>query len=124
MKNLRPTRWLSLPKQALQQAQADKLRRYLQHVVIPFSAHYRELFRERRLDPASIRSLADLSRIPFTTKSDLPGKTMDFTLIPDPKILARLPSSIAQALLHGRAAVKESFECEFRPLMLTSTTGR
>ena len=48
----------------------------------------------------------------------------DFVLVPDKAVLSRRPSSIAKALLRGRKAVVEGFEREFRPLLLTSTTGR
>jgi phenylacetate-coenzyme A ligase PaaK-like adenylate-forming protein len=72
----------------------------------------------------------DLRRIPFTTKLDfLPGHegadpVRDFVLAPDRDVLARRFSTLAKALLHGRAAVADGFEREFRPLLLTSTTGR
>ena len=48
----------------------------------------------------------------------------DFVLIPDRGVLSRRPSSIVGALLRGRAAVAADFEREFRPILLTSTTGR
>jgi phenylacetate-coenzyme A ligase PaaK-like adenylate-forming protein len=44
--------------------------------------------------------------------------------VPDRRALSRRPSTIAKALLRGKAAVAEGFEREFRPLLLTSTTGR
>jgi len=51
--------------------QVEKLRDYLRRVVLPFSGHYRQLFREHGLTADSIRSLDDLRRIPFTSKADL-----------------------------------------------------
>jgi phenylacetate-coenzyme A ligase PaaK-like adenylate-forming protein len=104
-----------------------KLSRYLRKTVLPFSAYYRELFRKRHIDPRSIRTRDDLRRIPFTTKEDIsgdPNKLRQFVLIPDRALLARRPSTIAKALIRGRRAVARDFEHEFRPLMLTSTTGR
>ena len=44
--------------------------------------------------------------------------------MPDRAVLSRRPATIAQRCCAGRAAVAEGFEREFRPLLLTSTTGR
>src|SRR5580698_7799079 len=75
--------------------QSKRLREYLRTVVLPFSAYYRNLFREHGLGPDSIRTVADLAQIPFTTKADLlstanhPEHFRDFVLVPDEKILSR-----------------------------------
>lgn len=106
--------------------QAAKLRRYLKETVLPFSAHYREM----DIEPDDIRTLDDLSQIPFTSKRDLlptderPKRARDFVLIPDEAVLRSRPSTIAKALVMGRDRVKAGFEREFRPILLTSTTGR
>lgn len=124
------TRWQRLPEKAIRQLQAEKLRHYLRHVVLPFSAYYRELFRKNGLNTDSIRTLEDLERIPFTSKVDLvntpehPQRAKDFILIPDQQLLARRPSTICRALLTGRENVKRGLEKEFRPIFMTSTTGR
>jgi phenylacetate-coenzyme A ligase PaaK-like adenylate-forming protein len=121
--------WPAHP-QAPRDWQLARLRTYLRDSVLPFSAHYRRLFEKERLDPALLRLPDDLRRIPFTTKLDfLPGHegadpVRDFVLAPDRDVLARRFSTLAKALLHGRAAVADGFEREFRPLLLTSTTGR
>jgi phenylacetate-coenzyme A ligase PaaK-like adenylate-forming protein len=110
--------------------QAEELRRYLSTVVLPFSAHYRKLFQEHGIDPTSFRSLEDLQRLPFTTKSDLlntaaqPQRFKDFILLPDQRVLARRPGTILRALLRGHERVKQDFEAEFRPIFATFTTGR
>lgn len=116
--------WQSLDKRALEKAQLAKLRDYLSRTVLPFSAHYRELFEKNRVAVDSLRSRDDLRRIPFSAKSDLLVDPKKFVLVPDKKILARRFDTIARALLRGRDAVTEHFEREFRPLILTSTTGR
>lgn len=121
---MNPPQWQSLSKPALQRAQFEKLRGYLERVVLPFSTHYRELFRKNRVQLAQWRSLDDLQRLPFTCKEDLLDDPKKIVLIPDRKILGGRFSTIARALLHGRASVAERFEREFRPLMMTSTTGR
>jgi len=123
------TPWPSHPR-SLREWQLARLRTYLRDTVLPFSAHYGRMFEKEGLRPEMLRTPDDLRRIPFTSKNDfLPGSegsdpVRDFVLVPDRAVLARRPSSIFRALLHGRAAVAEGFEREFRPLLLTSTTGR
>jgi phenylacetate-CoA ligase len=110
--------------------QAEQLRRYLDTVVLPFSAYYRKLFQEHRLQAESFRTLQDLQQLPFTTKSDLlntpaqPQRFKDFIVVPDQRLLARRPGTILRALFHGRERVKQDFEAEFRPIFATFTTGR
>jgi phenylacetate-CoA ligase len=116
--------WPPLRKEAVQAWQLAALRQYLRRTVIPFSPYYRELFRKNRFDPAQLHDLDDLRRIPFTSKLDLAGNVREFVIAPDRQVLARRPGTIVRALLHGRAAVAEGFEREFRPILMTSTTGR
>ncbi len=121
--------WPSNPR-SLREWQLARLRSHLRTTVLPFSAHYCALFRREKIDTNQIRSLDDLGRIPFTTKGDyLPGvhgadPVRDFILQPDRAVLARRPSTIARALFRGKKTVAAEFEREFRPLLLTSTTGR
>ena len=129
--NLRPSRarWPAPPLSALHDWQLARLRRYLSETVLPFSKHYRELFAREGLRPEHLRTMADLRRLPFTSKLDF-GITddrepvRDFVLVPDPKVLKRRPGTILRALTRGKHAVAEGFEHEYRPLLLTSTTGR
>jgi phenylacetate-CoA ligase len=129
-RNLLRNHWQRLSEPVVRRLQAEQLRDYLRTAVLPFSAHYRKLFREHGLDAESFRTLEDLQRLPFTTKSDLLNTTMqpqrfkDFILIPDQKVLARRPGTILRALAHGRERVKQDFEAEFRPIFVTFTTGR
>ncbi len=122
--------WPLPPISKLRDWQIARLRSYLRDTVLPFSAHYRALFKREKLDPNDLRTYADLARIPFTSKRDFQPNVesadpvRDFVLVPDPAVLSRRPSSIVGALLRGRAAVANEFEREFRPLLLTSTTGR
>lgn len=124
------TQWQRLPKDVILRLQGEKLHRYLRDVVVPFSAYYRDLFHKHGLRPESIRSVEDLERIPFTSKADLvntpdnPHRSRDFVLIPDQQILARRPATIGRALLHGRESVRRELEIEYRPIFMTSTTGR
>jgi phenylacetate-coenzyme A ligase PaaK-like adenylate-forming protein len=122
--------WQQLPEPVVRRLQAEQLRHFLRTVVLPFSAYYRKLFREQRLNSDSFRTLEDLRRLPFTSKSDLlntatePQRFKEFIVVPDPKVLARRPDTILRALLHGREEVKRDFEAEFRPIFATFTTGR
>ncbi len=123
-------RWSQLPEAEVRRLQAEKLRHYLRTVVLPFSPHYRELFRAKHLDADAIRTLDDLQRLPFTKKSDLlptpenPQRFKEFIISPDPKVLARQSKTIMRAILHGRKQVEAELSAEFRPVSLFFTTGR
>ncbi len=115
--------WDDLERESLQETQLTFLRHYLNHAVIPYSPYYRDLFEKHGIDPDDIKSMEDLSRIPFTTKADLENPRA-FVLQPTEKQLQSNPATIARALFMGRASVKEALEREFRPVMMTATTGR
>jgi len=123
-------RWQQLPEAAIRRRQAEQLRHYLRNVVLPFSAHYRELFHAQGLKADSFRTLEDWQQVPFTTKADFSNtaehlqRFKNFILVPDKKVLARRPGTILGALLRGRESVQQSFESEFRPIFITFTTGR
>jgi phenylacetate-coenzyme A ligase PaaK-like adenylate-forming protein len=123
MKNQQP-HWHSLDRQSLRAWQVLKLRHYLAGVVLPFSEHYRALFKERLLRPRALRDFSSLEQIPFSAKEDLLKSSRAFILAPDERVLKRRPSTILAALTRGRTAVQDELEREFRPLMMTSTTGR
>ena len=63
--------WSRLSSDETRRLQASALRRYLARKVLPFSSYYRELFADAGLQPADIRSLEDLRRIPLSSKRDL-----------------------------------------------------
>ena len=129
-KNFSLQPWRKLPETALRRWQAERLRQYLRTVVFPFSPYYRALLGGLNLDADSIRSLEDMQRLPFTTKTDLlntpdhPQRFKEFIVDPDPHVLARRPRTIFRALLRGRNRVKQELESEFRPIFMTFTTGR
>lgn len=124
MKFLRQTPdWNATPPEVWQHWQLTQLRDYLHHRVIPFSAHYRRVFEEQGIHPSDIKSLDDWGHVPMTSKKDL-ATPRDFVLVPDELVLRRDPATWLDALMHGRAAAKEHAEAEFRPILLTSTTGR
>jgi phenylacetate-CoA ligase len=123
-------RWQQLPEAEIRILQAEKLRRYLREVVIPFSPHYRELFHEHGLTAESIRTPDDLQRLPFTEKTSLlptpekPERFKEFILTPDRETLRRRPATILRAVLHGRKQVERELAAEFRPVSMFFTTGR
>jgi len=122
--------WSRLAPDELRARQLRRLRDYLTQQVVPFSAHYRELFAQSGLDPASIRSFEDFAKLPFSSKRSLldpeegTPRTRDFVLVPDEATLARRPSTILGALRYGRSGMKDRLAREYRPILLTSTTGR
>lgn len=122
--------WQSLPEHTIRRLQGRQLHDWLKHTVLPFSAHYREVFREHGLTADDFHTVEDLQRLPFTSKMDLiatpeaPGNYKDFILVPDPKVLARRPGNIFNAFLNGRETVQRELQHEFRPIFMTSTTGR
>ena len=124
------TKWDRLDRESIRRAQAYKLRIFLRDQVVPFSQFYRELFTKAHIDPDKIQSLDDLTRIPFTSKQDLlvtpenPNRARDFVLIPDRAQISKRPAVVMQALLRGKAHVQAALEREYRPIFLTSTTGR
>ena len=122
--------WHTSPVRQMQREQMARLRQYLRRTVLPFSAHYRRVFAELQLDPDDLQTMDDLRFLPFTSKDDLvatpaePNKARAFILAPDRAVLARRPGILLHTLLHGRRATQRKVEREFRPIFLTSTTGR
>ncbi|MCL5110853.1 MAG: phenylacetate--CoA ligase [Chloroflexi bacterium] len=59
----------TMPRAELQQLQLRRLQAKVREVYekVPF---YREAFQQKGLSPESVRSLADLAKLPFTTKQD------------------------------------------------------
>lgn len=124
MKLLRNTPdWDASSPEAWHSWQIAALRDYLSRRVIPFSAHYQRVFKINGIHPGDIRSFDDWAKVPFTSKKDL-ASPRDFVLTPDEAVLRREPGMIFDALIHGKSAAKEHAEAEFRPILLTSTTGR
>ena len=128
--NLLTTQWHTLPEATVRRLQVEKLRRYLRDVVVPFSPHSRALFHEHGFHPDDLHTLEDLDRLPLTSKLDLsstpehPNRIRDFLVLPDKAVLARRPANILHALIHGREHVRRALDAKFRPVFMTSTTGR
>ncbi len=123
-------KWHSLDKATLLELQGRKLHEYLRDCVLPFSAHYRKIFADLGLTANNIRSVDDLTKIPYTRKEDLlstpeaPRKALDFLLKADSAVLARRPGVIWRSIWQGRAQERDRLDREWRPTFMTSTTGR
>ncbi|HEY5895464.1 MAG TPA: AMP-binding protein [Chthoniobacterales bacterium] len=114
----------------IRQRQIHALRRYLRDIVLPFSPFYHEQWRREGFDPNKLRDWDDLRRIPLTLKEDLlpdsahPRKSRDFILAPERSQLLHRPSTIAATLIIGKRNTQRMLEREFRPILMTTTTGR
>ncbi len=124
----------SLSFEQMRELQDRKLSHFINTHVYPFSPYYRKLFDDHQINPKEICSVADLRRIPLTSKVDFfskdnPQKYKDFILQPDqdkikqfwPK--AKLISLAASSLFKGKEYVKDSLGKEYRPIFMTFTTG-
>jgi phenylacetate-coenzyme A ligase PaaK-like adenylate-forming protein len=123
-------KWDEMPAVDQRRVQNERLHRYLNEVIAPFSPYYKRLFAEHQIDPAKIKTVEDLRHLPFTSKADLlptseqPEKFREFIITPDITVLKHRPRVVAEALFRGRRAVERRFEREYRPIFLTATTGR
>lgn len=113
--------WDRLDKKAIVERQMLLLRNLLLGAVIPYSDYYSR--RIHRNDVYSLRSLEDLNVLSFTRKRDL-DDVRQFVLQPTQAQLGRRPATIFKALTRGPAAAKAKLAHEYRPVLMTSTTGR
>ncbi|MEO8205383.1 MAG: AMP-binding protein [Chthoniobacterales bacterium] len=121
------TAWDQLPREQIRTLQAAKLRSYLRDVVLPYQPHYREEFLRLGLKWDFVRTLDDLHYLPFTSKKDFTGapeRAREFVIAPKPEELSSRPATLLRGLFMGAGRVKRELEDEFRPLLMTSTTGR
>ncbi len=74
-REMETTQWW--PRERLEQLQLERLRTLLADIGrhVPY---YRRVFAEQGFDPASVRSLADLQRLPFLTKAEIRAAHDDF----------------------------------------------
>jgi len=124
------SRWDKVPLEKQIKRQDEALSKYLTKVVLPHSTYYRNLFQAHGIGMEDIRCAADLQAVPFSSKDTLvaalaePDGIRAFVLEPDAKAIARKPSVALKALFLGKARVRKSIEREYRPVFMTSTTGR
>ena len=123
---MKPTKkkwWETASPDEITHRQNRLLAPYLRDRVIPFVAHYREMFREQGIGTGDIQTVEDLRKLPFTSKRNLENPR-DFVVIPDEALLKKQWSTIKGAFRHGPRGIKTALEEELRPVLLTSTTGR
>lgn len=124
----------SLSYRQIRELQDRKLRHFIRTQVYPFSAYYRRLFDQHKINPRHIQGVSDLKLLPFISKADLvskddPQRFMDLILKPDlPTIRAfwpkyKLLNMAVHSWLRGKAAVQEELAREYRPIFMTFTTG-
>jgi phenylacetate-coenzyme A ligase PaaK-like adenylate-forming protein len=120
-----------LPAAELRRIADANLARYVREELYPFSTHYRRVMDQAGVAPRDIRGVADLRRLPFTTKQDLlaassdPERKLDFVLRPSPAtIKAHWPFARKLGLVLGGTRARELVAYRYTPNMLTFTTGR
>lgn len=111
--------------------QDQLLARYVREELYPFSRHYKRVFDEAKVDPRSIRGVADLARLPLSTKQDLlraqttPETRYDFVLRPNPGLIREhWPFTRKLAVALGGEVGREKLRYAYTPNFLTFTTGR
>ena len=116
----------TLPRPELEALQLARLLRTVRRVGehVPF---YQARFREMGLDPASVRTLADLRRLPFTTNADLRANYPDGLLVKGPEQVVRLHTSSGttgkpKALFFSRKDVDQAAELTARCLVMTGAS--
>ncbi len=72
--------------------QEDLLRRQMAFLAA-HSPYYKRLFAEHHIAPASIRTIEDLQRLPFTEKADLQRYNDDFRCVPKEEIIDYITTS-------------------------------
>ena len=127
--------WRSMPREEYLAYQGRVLSRFIKDQVYPYSKFYRRLFDDAGLTPNDINSVADLAKIPLTSKHDLlksadnPDRPEDFVLTPprmedfngmDPEKRAAMFAGMTFAERHEI----ERFLWEYHPVHANHTTGR
>jgi len=70
-----------LPLKVIEVVQNNLLRAHLKYAAAK-SPYYKEIFKEKNINPAKIK-LADLAQLPFTTKNEISTRTKDFYAVKD-----------------------------------------
>jgi len=115
----------------LRDLQNRALAKFVREELYPFSAHYRRVFDEAGITPRDIRTVADLRKLPFSSKKDIldaqadEKRKRDFVLIPTPHaIREHWPFGRKIAVALGGARAREILRRDYTPIFLTFTTGR
>jgi phenylacetate-coenzyme A ligase PaaK-like adenylate-forming protein len=125
--------YLDLSSEQIIRLQEKKLKEFMRYQLYPFSPFYKKLFDHSKIDPASIKTIKDLEKIPLTTKENImptkenPKAFKDFILQPDlKKIKKHWPKSRLIGLkirdILGADLKQELLE-EYYPTFLIATSG-
>lgn len=129
------TSWDRLPPRQYTAAQEQHFVRYLREQVYPFSPYYRELLDYQRIKPRDIRTLKDISCIPFTTKADIaplpenPDIPFSLLLQPNEETIKERGASYRmlrgwRKLTYGKEAFSKLTDFEYLPVHYHFTIGR
>jgi len=128
-------RFSRLSFQEIRSVQNKKLRHFINTYLYPFSPHYRQLFDRNKINPKNIRTVEDLSALPFTSKTDFittenkSEKFKEFILQPDQEKIkefwpkSKLLSLAWAKLTRGDEHVTDRLTKEYKPVFITFTTG-
>jgi phenylacetate-CoA ligase len=118
----------TIDRVALERLQLERLRETVSRVAdrVPF---YRQKFAELGLKPGSIRSLADLRRLPFTTSADLRATYPAGLLAVPPDEVLRLHTSSGttgkpKAIFFSRADVESAADLCARSFVMAGVTKK
>jgi len=129
------TLWDHLPAKQFLAAQEQHLVRYIREMVYPYSPYYRELLDYNRIKPSVIKTVKDMSCIPFTTKADVaplpedPDIPMSLVLQPTPERMKEAKLSVRMKrkysrLTSGKKGFAAAMDREFLPIHYHFTIGR
>ncbi len=127
--------WDRIDARTIRDRQGAMLHRFLKEQVLNYSPYYIDLFRRERLTADDVRSVADLHKIPFTSKADIaptpedPGKARRLVLQPDPETFRdTLSTGRKLGLMWDRVrrgrGIREMILDEYLPVFFIATTGR
>ncbi len=129
------TLWDHLPVRQYQAAQEQHMVRFIRELVYPYSPYYRELFDYNRIKPGVIKTIQDLSCIPFTTKADIAPLPEDpdipYSLVLRPPSQRNIEVKAAQHMkqrylrfTRGKKGYAQYIDEEFLPVHYHFTIGR
>ncbi|MEE8142773.1 MAG: AMP-binding protein [Planctomycetota bacterium] len=128
--------WPTTDRDPQGRSQMARLREFLRRQIVPFHPYYRDLFSREKVDIDSLRTLSDLTRLPFSEKKmvapsrENPDQPRSFVLQPTAETLRgslSLGGRMAflwKAMVNGKEAVREEIGKEYRPVQVFFTTGR
>ncbi len=123
----------TLNREEIKSLQNRQLKIFFKHQ-LPYSPHYRELFKKNKIDFADIQTTDDLIKIPFTSKADLApteedrSKPRQFILQPDEHLIKRYAAKgDLIKIIWGKLTkqdVTRKLEWQYKPVHTHFTTGR